>query len=261
MSEGELVDLNLLAVEHKVVFSIEKVLPGHQQVNAELLAQALYDVSSVDEILSLWPLVSRAFHLDYTHAMVAESLGLGKYRIHHFVSTKDEAFADSDLQAAFLDELNHDPFIKYGLNSSRCKIWTDEKSAGPELSICVCPWRHASGSFGLLKCSTKDESVANGLAAALAFIAPYLLENLSVLVANEGRANCKLLTERELSVLDCFSEGMAAQDVAKRLGISVHTVVAHTKNIYRKLGVKNRQQAIVRAREDFLRQNKHLSVA
>jgi LuxR family maltose regulon positive regulatory protein len=57
------------------------------------------------------------------------------------------------------------------------------------------------------------------------------------------------LSERELEVLRLFAEGLTNQEIADRLFISLGTVKAHSSNIYRKLDVRNRAQAIVYARE------------
>jgi LuxR family maltose regulon positive regulatory protein len=56
------------------------------------------------------------------------------------------------------------------------------------------------------------------------------------------------LSERELEVLCLIAEGLSNQEIAQRLFISLHTVKWHTGNIYGKLGVKNRTQAVAKAR-------------
>jgi LuxR family maltose regulon positive regulatory protein len=55
------------------------------------------------------------------------------------------------------------------------------------------------------------------------------------------------LSDRELEVLRLFAQGLTNQEVAERLIISLGTVKAHSSNIYRKLDVRNRAEAIVRA--------------
>ena len=57
------------------------------------------------------------------------------------------------------------------------------------------------------------------------------------------------LSEREIEVLQLISEGLTNQEIAGKLHISLHTVKGHARNIYGKLGVKNRTQAIAQARE------------
>jgi LuxR family maltose regulon positive regulatory protein len=57
------------------------------------------------------------------------------------------------------------------------------------------------------------------------------------------------LTERELEVLRLIAAGHTNADVAKALVIALSTVKTHTNTIFGKLGVKNRTQAIARARD------------
>lgn len=56
------------------------------------------------------------------------------------------------------------------------------------------------------------------------------------------------LSERELEVLRLIAEGLTNQETANRLYLSLHTVKAHAHNIYSKLGVRNRTQAVAKAR-------------
>ena len=56
------------------------------------------------------------------------------------------------------------------------------------------------------------------------------------------------LSERELDVLHLLNEGFTNQDIATRLFLSLNTVKVHTRNIYGKLGVNNRMQAVVKAK-------------
>ena len=56
------------------------------------------------------------------------------------------------------------------------------------------------------------------------------------------------LSERELEVLQLIAEGLTNQEVATRLYLSLHTVKVHARNIFTKLAVKNRAQAVARGR-------------
>jgi DNA-binding CsgD family transcriptional regulator len=57
------------------------------------------------------------------------------------------------------------------------------------------------------------------------------------------------LTGRELTVLRLLRDGGTARAIAHRLGISPRTVHAHLANLYRKLGVNDRLQAVLVAQE------------
>jgi LuxR family maltose regulon positive regulatory protein len=56
------------------------------------------------------------------------------------------------------------------------------------------------------------------------------------------------LSERELEVLEFLTQGLTNPEIASRLFLSLNTVKAHTRNIYGKLDVHSRTQAVVRAR-------------
>lgn len=58
-----------------------------------------------------------------------------------------------------------------------------------------------------------------------------------------------MLTARETDVLQLLSRGCSYADVARHLGISVHTVGTHIKNAYRKLSVGTAAAAVTRAVE------------
>ncbi len=55
------------------------------------------------------------------------------------------------------------------------------------------------------------------------------------------------VTDRELEILEYASYGLTMKQIATRLGLSPKTVETHVAKLYRKLGVRNRIQAISRA--------------
>jgi LuxR family maltose regulon positive regulatory protein len=57
------------------------------------------------------------------------------------------------------------------------------------------------------------------------------------------------LTERERQILQLIAEGLTNKEIARKLVISVGTVKVHAHNVYGKLGVSGRTQAIAAARE------------
>jgi len=57
------------------------------------------------------------------------------------------------------------------------------------------------------------------------------------------------LSTREIEVLSLISQGLSNADITRKLYISLGTVKWHINHIFAKLGVKNRTQAINKAKE------------
>jgi DNA-binding NarL/FixJ family response regulator len=61
-----------------------------------------------------------------------------------------------------------------------------------------------------------------------------------------------LLSPRELKVLRLIAQGWSNQQIAEAVSLSVNTIEFHAKNIYRKLCVKSRTQAVHQATQQGL---------
>jgi DNA-binding NarL/FixJ family response regulator len=70
---------------------------------------------------------------------------------------------------------------------------------------------------------------------------------LQVQRRGSGRVTTDAVTSRELDVLRCFSRGLNRQMVAETLGISLQTVMAHTKKARTRLRAKNTTEACCEA--------------
>jgi LuxR family maltose regulon positive regulatory protein len=57
------------------------------------------------------------------------------------------------------------------------------------------------------------------------------------------------LSERELEVLRLLQSDLAGPDIAREISVSLNTLRTHTKNIYAKLGVTSRREAVRRGGE------------
>ena len=55
------------------------------------------------------------------------------------------------------------------------------------------------------------------------------------------------LTEREAEVLEAVAQGWSNKEVSEALHISPHTVQVHLSNIFGKLGVRTRTEAVLYA--------------
>ena len=61
------------------------------------------------------------------------------------------------------------------------------------------------------------------------------------------RSGTPLLTEREREILGLVAEGHSNSELASMLGLALQTIKYHLSNVYRKLNVTNRTQAVRKA--------------
>ncbi|GAB6991822.1 LuxR C-terminal-related transcriptional regulator [Paenibacillus pini] len=85
------------------------------------------------------------------------------------------------------------------------------------------------------------------LPVSLSYI-KHLLQALNVEPSEES-SHKGILTDQEAKVLGLIAEGMSNKEIAHCLNITGETVKFHIKNIYRKLDVNNRVQALQSAKE------------
>jgi two-component system, NarL family, response regulator LiaR len=67
-------------------------------------------------------------------------------------------------------------------------------------------------------------------------------------VLNESELDNLGLSKRELEVLQLMSEGLSNREIAEKLFLSLSTIKTHSSNLFEKLGVKRRTQAIEKAK-------------
>jgi DNA-binding NarL/FixJ family response regulator len=87
-------------------------------------------------------------------------------------------------------------------------------------------------------------SAAQGLVVLSLPVAERLLSATSAPATLETAESQDTLTSRELEVLSLLSEGLPNKLIARRLGISEHTVKFHVSAIYTKLGAASRTEAV-----------------
>jgi LuxR family maltose regulon positive regulatory protein len=96
-------------------------------------------------------------------------------------------------------------------------------------------------------------------AAARGIMPDYIAKLVAVFEAKEQKSERKSylptaqpliepLSQRELEVLQLIAQGLSNREIGARLYIALDTVKSHNRNIFSKLGVKNRTQAIDKAR-------------
>jgi len=106
-----------------------------------------------------------------------------------------------------------------------------------------------SGARGYaLKAGTMDELVGaiERIAEGGSYIDPRLDR---ILLSPRATANIPQLSPREREVMHLMAEGLTAEAIGERLGISVETVRTHVRNVIRKLQARNRVHAVALALE------------
>ena len=96
-------------------------------------------------------------------------------------------------------------------------------------------------------------AAAQGTSVLEPSVAARMMAELNRLTANEGRRPARPLadplSERELSVLKLLAAGCSNKEIGTRLTITEGTVKNHMTNVLGKLGVLDRTQAALKARE------------
>jgi DNA-binding CsgD family transcriptional regulator len=69
-----------------------------------------------------------------------------------------------------------------------------------------------------------------------------------IFVLNEAELNRLRLSARELEVLQLIADGLSNQQIAERLFVSLNTIKTHTSNLFLKMEVERRTQAIEKAK-------------
>lgn len=65
---------------------------------------------------------------------------------------------------------------------------------------------------------------------------------------NEKEQSQRNISKRELEVLELMAQGLANQEIADKLFVSINTVKTHSSNLFSKLEVGRRTQAIKKAK-------------
>ena len=111
-----------------------------------------------------------------------------------------------------------------------------------------------NGALGyLLKDSTGDQIISalaelrNGGSPMSSYIARKVIGSFRMPPQPTDITN--LLSEREIEVLELISQGLIYKEIADRLFISPETVRKHVRNVYKKLHVQNKIEALNKLRD------------
>jgi len=106
-------------------------------------------------------------------------------------------------------------------------------------------WPHVMGMF---YADSKPEQLLKGLQEVMDN-GHWLPRHLTIRILNTLRQapvqpeHKKVLTPRELQILQHLIDGQTNQEIGEHFYVSSHTVRSHLYNVFKKIGVKNRTQA------------------
>ena len=101
-----------------------------------------------------------------------------------------------------------------------------------------------AGQAGLLPRDIPPEQIDAALRAVAAGLVVRTREPPRPSFDAIGEGEPPLLTPREIEVLAAIGNGSSNKAVARRLGISQHTVKFHVESLFRKLGAASRAEAV-----------------
>jgi DNA-binding NarL/FixJ family response regulator len=111
-----------------------------------------------------------------------------------------------------------------------------------------------AGATGYLLKDASAEAIGEAIVRLIAgespissAIARHLLRRFQPSTTAPAEAPHSPLTHREGEVLQLIAKGLSYQRIADALGMSPHTVTTHIKQIYRKLAVNSRGEAVFEA--------------
>lgn len=105
------------------------------------------------------------------------------------------------------------------------------------------------GAAGYLSKNVRKDELVRAIRAVFngeSYIYPSLAQGLIKGLTAPEEPEAKL-SQREIEVLQLMSEGLSNKEVARKLFLSVPTVKSHVENIFRKMNVNDRTQAVVLA--------------
>ena len=110
----------------------------------------------------------------------------------------------------------------------------------------------AAGASGFLLKGSRPLDIVHSVRQLIAGSSPistsvarYIIQ--VVQKTEQASIAAELLTEREMDIFWGIAKGFTYKDVAEKFGISSNTVPTHIKNIYRKLEVNSRGEAVFEA--------------
>lgn len=108
----------------------------------------------------------------------------------------------------------------------------------------------SNGASGYLTKDTAPEKILEALKDVISGGGPMSAPIARMVVNSFQRNTDSPLTKRETEILEQISEGKTRSNIAKEMFIDLETVKSHLKNIYAKLSVHSRADALKKAKKN-----------
>ena len=109
-----------------------------------------------------------------------------------------------------------------------------------------------AGATGYLTKNASSKQIVEALHELLSGGAPMSIKIARMVVNSFKKATRSVLSDRETEVLNLLSTGKSFKSIGESLFISRNTIKFHIKNIYEKLQVSSKEEAIKKANEQRL---------
>lgn len=108
-----------------------------------------------------------------------------------------------------------------------------------------------AGAIGYLIKSSTDDEIIDAMKTAFRGGAPMSAQIARKVVQSfrkkhDSESEMEQLTQREYEILTHLSEGLMYKEIAAKLFVSLDTIKTHIKNIYQKIHVRTRTEAVVK---------------
>ncbi len=108
----------------------------------------------------------------------------------------------------------------------------------------------SKGASGYLTKNDSAEKIMEAIQEVVSGGAPMSMNIAKIVINSFHKSQNSPLTKRETEILEQVANGMSRSKIAKKLFIDLETVKSHIKNIYSKLNVHSREDAIKTAKSN-----------
>jgi DNA-binding NarL/FixJ family response regulator len=181
--------------------------------------------------------------------------GGGTHRVRHWVCVRDPqkaAFLRSAMEESSLSEVNnamkragcYEPVESLILGATESQRFIHYHRDDYLAALCKLTRPPTASATCLVLVLRGRERISASTAKLFECVLPLAANYLELCTIQEGTVSGTWLTKREQQVLHRVTVGENTGRIAHSLGISERTVNYHLHNLYTKLGVRNRAEAV-----------------